>query len=119
MAAPIKQTGPRFYRDLWDKITLGRVWRREITNRRKDGSSYTEEQTITPVRIGEGEITNYITIKQDITERNELQNQLAQAQKMEAVGQLTGGIAHDFNNLLTPVLGYASLAAKKSGRTAR
>jgi PAS domain S-box-containing protein len=60
---------PRFYEDLWKTITSGRVWHGEIINRRKDGSFYTEEETITPVRNESGEITNFIAIKQDITER--------------------------------------------------
>ena len=57
-----------FYRDLWGTITAGRVWRGEITNRRKDGSLYTVETTITPVRNAAGEISHFIAIKQDVTE---------------------------------------------------
>ncbi|MEP7305830.1 MAG: PAS domain S-box protein [Acidobacteriota bacterium] len=58
-----------FYKNLWDSILSGRVWRGEIVNRRKDNSLYTEEQTITPVRDSRGELSHFIAVKQDITER--------------------------------------------------
>jgi len=220
-----------FYKSLWDTILAGRVWQAEMVNRRKDGSLYTEENIITPVRDERGEITHFVAIKQDVTarkqadqalvesehrfsvfmanlpvaafikdhdgrtlfankylqglfgwrewemkrttellpavvaekmtaddrkalaegplvvqetvvdkegrertfetykfpilvngkpvllggvaldvtERRELESQLRQAQKMEAVGRLAGGVAHDFNNLLTVIRGYADL----------
>ncbi|MBF8285319.1 MAG: PAS domain S-box protein, partial [Anaerolineales bacterium] len=60
---------PEFYKDLWDAILAGEVWRGELINRRKDGSHYSEEQTITPLRDARGEITHFIAIQQDITER--------------------------------------------------
>jgi two-component system, cell cycle sensor histidine kinase and response regulator CckA len=98
-----------FYANLWQTILAGRVWRGEMINRRKDGSLYPEDQTITPVRNARGEITHFIGIKQDVTERKRLEEQFLQAQKMEAVGHLASGVAHDFNNILTVILGYADL----------
>lgn len=65
-----------FYDTLWHEISDGRVWHGEMTNRRKDGSLYTEEQTITPVRGRDGEICNYIAIKQDITQRKRAEKAL-------------------------------------------
>lgn len=59
----------RFYRDLWETILSGKVWRGEMVNRRKDGTLYHEEQTITPVADSRGHIRHFIAIKQDITER--------------------------------------------------
>jgi len=98
-----------FYRDLWSTISSGIPWRGELTNRRKDGSLYTEEMTITPVAGADGRITNYIAIKQDITERNRLADHVRHSQRLEAVGVLAGGVAHDFNNLLTVINGHCSL----------
>ncbi|MCX6914435.1 MAG: PAS domain S-box protein, partial [Verrucomicrobia bacterium] len=193
-----------FYRALWETVLAGKVWSAVMINRRKDGTRYTEENTITPVRDERGEITHFIAVKQDITarqqaaealrqheeyfraltekatdittvlnadgtfryaspsvrqvlgytpeelvghefrlrhkegtwraleatarnllddpnvagvvvnsrditERQQLEQQLRQAQKMEAVGQLAGGVAHDFNNMLAVVRGNAEL----------
>ena len=100
---------PMFYKDLWETITRGQVWTGRITNKRKDGSRYYEEATISPVRNSGGKIINFVAVKRDITQHLELSRQLVQAQKMEAVGTLAGGIAHDFNNLLQVVLGYSDL----------
>ncbi len=103
-----------FYANLWATIIAGKVWSGEITNRRKDGTLYTEEMTITPVRLGSREISHFIAIKQDITERKSLERQLRQAQKMEAVGRLAGGVAHDFNNMLGVITGYCELLSLRS-----
>ena len=65
-----------FYRDLWVTILAGRVWHGEMVNRRKDGSTYTEEQTITPVHNTKGAIDYFIAIKQDVTERKRLEQEL-------------------------------------------
>jgi len=58
-----------FYDNLWSQISAGEIWQGEMVNRRKDGTLYTEEQTITPVRGATGEITHFISIKQDVTQR--------------------------------------------------
>jgi PAS domain S-box-containing protein len=99
-----------FFRQFWETIVAGNVWRGEITNRRKGGSHYIEEMVVTPVKDASGVITHFVAIKEDLTQRRELERQLRHAQKMEAVGQLAGGVAHDFNNLLTVILSYAAFA---------
>jgi PAS domain S-box-containing protein len=98
-----------FYKKLWSTILAGQLWQGEIVNQRKDGSLYTEQMSIAPVRGAQGEVTHFIATKQDITERKILESQLQQAAKIEAVGRLAGGVAHDFNNLLTIINGYAEL----------
>jgi PAS domain S-box-containing protein len=98
-----------FYQNLWATIGGGRVWKGRIINRKKDGTLYHEDSTISPVRDADGKIVNYVAVKRDITEHLQLTRQLVQAQRMEAIGTLAGGIAHDFNNLLTVILGFSEL----------
>ncbi|MFZ0828565.1 MAG: PAS domain S-box protein [Verrucomicrobiia bacterium] len=100
---------PDFFRELWETILMGRVWQGELINRRKDGTLYHEEMTITPIQEPNGEITHFIAVKEDITQRKKFKEQLHHMQKMEAVGQLAGGVAHDFNNLLTVIHGNTQL----------
>jgi PAS domain S-box-containing protein len=101
---------PEYYRSMWDTLSQGRVWKGTVQNRRKDGTLFTEEVSISPVRNHKGETTNYVAVKRDITAQLALERQLRQSQKMEALGALAGGIAHDFNNLLTAILGYTEMA---------
>ncbi len=70
---------PEFYRTMWRTILAGNVWYGEITNRRKDGSFYLEEMTITPLRDGQNQISHFVAIKQDITERRQMEEKLRQA----------------------------------------
>jgi len=98
-----------FYEQMWKTISSGEVWQGQLVNRRKDGSFYEEEMTITPIRWADGSIRSYVAAKRDVTDRVLLESQLLQAQKMEAIGQLAGGVAHDFNNMLTGITGYAQL----------
>ncbi len=95
---------PEFYAQMWNTILQGRVWSGEIVNRRKDGSEYHEHMIIAPVSHGADGVTHFIAIKQDITERRQIEQQLLRAQRMEGIGLLAGGIAHDLNNVLAPIL---------------
>ncbi|HEX9838084.1 MAG TPA: PAS domain S-box protein, partial [Anaerolineales bacterium] len=70
-----------FYRQLWDTVLAGKVWQGEITNRRKDGSLYVEEQIITPVQGEDGELSHFIAIKQDVTERKFIDAQLQESNR--------------------------------------
>ncbi len=81
----------------------------EILNYRKDGTLFWNALSLDPVRNDAGELEHYVAVQNDITHRKELEEQLRQSQKMDAVGRLAGGIAHDFNNLLTVISGYSEL----------
>ena len=122
-----------FYEQMWSTIRAGKVWSGEIVNKRKDGRLYPEEMTITPVHNPQGEITNFIAIKQDITARRlaerqiqesnrqlsvalaelrQTQLQIIQEEKLRGLGQMASGIAHDFNNALSPIVGFSELLLK-------
>jgi len=89
------------YQQLWRTISAGKAWEGRLVNRRKDGTLYTGDLIITPVRDQQGEIVNYVATQHDVSREIQLEQQFQQSQKMEALGRLAGGIAHDFNNLLT------------------
>lgn len=91
-----------YYRTLWTTITNGEMWRGQLINRRKDGSLYIEEQTITPVRDERGEISHFIAIKQDVTERERAEQ--AVRIKDSAIASSINGIAFaDLDGNLTYV----------------
>jgi PAS domain S-box-containing protein len=100
---------PEFYRELWRTILAGDVWTGHFTNRRRDGSLYQEEATITPIRDGDGAIVGFVAVKRDVTREVALERELRESQKMQAIGQLAGGVAHDFNNLLQALLGSVEM----------
>ncbi len=74
-----------YYEDMWNTVLAGQVWHGEIINRRKDGSLYTEEQTITPVLTTDGKVSHFIGIKQDITERKQVEVKLHRLNRTLAV----------------------------------
>ncbi len=76
--------GEGFYRELWETITAGRVWHGELVNRRKDGTLYAEEMTITPVPDAAGEITHFVAVKQDVTERRRSEDALRREHESRA-----------------------------------
>ncbi len=67
---------PTFYEELWSAILAGRVWQGELVNRRKDGSLYSEEQTITPVLDDGGAVTHFVAVKQDISARRQHEREM-------------------------------------------
>ncbi|MDX8401200.1 MAG: PAS domain S-box protein [Mariprofundaceae bacterium] len=105
---------PEFYAEIWRTLHEGRPWHGRIVNRRKDGTTYTVETSITPIFTQHGEIAHFVAVEEDISKRVEAEEKLAQAQKMESIGTLVGGIAHDFNNMLAGMIGNLYLAKKRA-----
>ncbi|HEX2988493.1 MAG TPA: ATP-binding protein [Chloroflexota bacterium] len=129
------QTPPEVYRDLWVTIKSGREWRGELLNRKKNGDLYWESVSISPTTDEEGNITHFIAVKEDITERKaaeaererlmtEIENRAAELS--QTVGELRRlkeqredyirAISHDLRNPLTSVLGQAQLLLRLLGQ---
>ena len=105
-----------FYAEMWNTITRGEAWLGRIINRKKDGSFFEVDGTISPVFDKSGKIINFVSIKRDVTHEAGLEKRLVQAQKMQAIGTLAGGVAHDFNNILTTIIGNAHMALLEIGK---
>jgi len=106
-----------YNKEFWATLESGKPWGGRLEDRRKDGAPYTEVATVSPVFNDAGDIVNYVSVSRDITgylelqkEKERLQDQVLQIQKMESVGRLAGGVAHDFNNMLNVISGHAQLA---------
>ncbi len=120
---------PELYEELWDTISEGEEWRGEFCNRRKDGTTYWEAASISPIRNENGIITHYVKVAEDVTERKAMEAQLhdythhleqlvdekvqeleferakvIQTAKLAALGEMATGIAHELNQPLTAML---------------
>jgi len=85
------------YDGLWATVKAGHNWSGLLQARARDGSIRQEEVTVAPIKNDNAEITNFIAIMHDVTESQQLQVRLAEAQKLEAIGRLAAGVAHEIN----------------------
>ena len=103
-----------FLQTLWNTCEGVRGGRGDLPFHRADGEHFEFETTVSPILDPSGQTSGYVTILRDMTGQRKLEEQLRQAQKMEAIGTLAGGIAHDFNNILSIILGYVDLLFTES-----
>jgi len=92
-------------------LLRGENWAGLLVLKRPDGTTIDVDMAVGPLREGTGAITGSVAVARDVSHERALEAQLAQGQRMEAVGRLAGGIAHDFNNILTAISGFGELAA--------
>ncbi len=107
------------YKNLWKSISSGNVWRGELQNKKKDGSLYWEWATITAIKNDKGIKTNYIAIKEDITERKKMQAELIQAkEKAEESDRLKSAflanMSHEIRTPLNSIIGFSELLGDPS-----
>lgn len=107
---------PECHDEIREIVIREHVWAGRIATRRKDGTVFEAETTVSSVRDFRDVIINYVFILRDVTTELRLERELRQSQKMEAIGTLAGGIAHDFNNILTAIMGYTEMAQRKVPR---
>ena len=100
----------KFYEQLWRVISSGRAYRGQLVNRKKDGSLYHEERTISPLKRKDGQITHFISTGRDITKLVEAQRkgrlheaELAHVARLSTLGEMTSGLAHELNQPLCAI----------------
>jgi hypothetical protein len=105
---------PETYHDLWKTISMGGIWKGELLNKRKDGLTFWESVTLTSIKNDKGVITNYIAIKEDITERKQMELELIQAkEKAEESDRLKSAflanMSHEIRTPLNSIVGFSEL----------
>ncbi len=109
---------PEYYRELWRTITSGRVWRGEFYNKKKDGGFYWESASISPIVDDRGRITNFVAVKEDITERKKTEETLRQLTRAVEQSPATvvitdpGGKIEYVNPKFTALTGYSADEAR-------
>ncbi len=98
-----------FIQGMWETARAGKVWHDQLVNRKADGGVFRVNCTFSPIFDENGQIINFVATQKDVTHELELETQLRQRRKIEAIGTLAGGIAHDFNNILYPIIGFTEM----------
>lgn len=104
-----------FFKNLWETIKSGKVWKARITNKKKSGELYTVASTIVPIVNDKKSINHFVSIQRDISLELKLQEQIIRSEKLSSIGTFVSGIAHELNNPITSVIGYSKLLIKEKG----
>lgn len=117
------ETGPEEYKRLWQAITSGEEWRGVFHNRKKSGELYWESACISPIRDAGGAITHLLAVKEDITERRRLEEEVelrkrevARNQALAEVGRMANMVAHDLRNPLSSIKMALQIFGRRSAK---
>jgi PAS domain S-box-containing protein len=102
-----------FIRELWTTIASGRVWKGEFRNRAKDGTHYWVDTTIVPFLNGEGKPYQYVAIRNDITEKKQLESELMRTAQLSLLGELAASLAHEIKNPLAGIQGAVDILIRR------
>jgi PAS domain S-box-containing protein len=105
---------PEYYKELWETISTGKPWYGELCNKKKNGDLFWESASISPVRNANGEITHFVAVKEDITERKKMEEELILAKKAadeanKAKGDFLANMSHEIRTPMNAVIGMAHL----------
>lgn len=102
-----------FYAELWNVISKGKIWRDEICNTAKDGTLFWNNVTVIPFVDKDGKISEYVSVRNDITEQKNLTQKLIHAERFAAIGELSSRMSHDIRNPLSIIQNEFELLKRK------
>jgi PAS domain S-box-containing protein len=109
---------PEFYKNMWDILSSGQVWRGELCNKKKNGELYWEYASISPMRNESGENTHYVAVKEDITERKKIEEELKKAKQVaetanKAKSEFLANMSHELRTPLNAINGFSEVLLEK------
>ncbi len=104
----------KFWKNMWNTITSGKVWVGEVENRKKNGKPFFTQLLISPILDSDGKVISFFGIHRDLSEKKMLEKQLIHTQKMESIGTLAAGVAHEVGNPLASISALVQVVLRSS-----